>query len=49
MYLQSNHNFEGIIDHPLSASQGTDHQNAKRKATGEKAQQAKVLDSLIDA
>lgn len=44
--LQANHNFERIIDHPLSSSQYTDHEDAKRKAAGEKAPEAKVLDSL---
>ena len=48
IYLQSNHNFEGIIDHPLGSCQGTDHQNAKRKAAREKAHEAEVLDSLTN-
>lgn len=45
-YLQSNHDFESIINSPLSTGEGTNHDNAKRKSSGEETNEAHLLNSL---
>ena len=45
-YLQSHHDLEGVIDSPLSTGKSTDHDDAKGKSSGEKAQHANLLNSL---
>ena len=45
-YLQSNHDFESIIDAPLSSSEGTNHHDTQRESTRKQTPQAKFLHSL---
>jgi hypothetical protein len=47
-YLQSNHDFESVINSPLSTSKGTNHDNTKRKSSGEKTHEAHLLNSLVE-
>lgn len=44
--LQSNKNFESIINSPLDSREGSNHEYTKRKATGTKTQQSHLLHSL---
>lgn len=34
--LQSNQNFESVIENPLACSEGSNHEYSKRKTTSEK-------------
>lgn len=45
-YLQSYENFECIINTPLGPSKSSNHDNTKRKTTGEETPHAKLLNSL---
>lgn len=44
--LQSNKNFECIVDAPLSSSKSSNHDNTEGKPTGKQTQDSNLLHSL---